>query len=69
MTVTGTLRYVDLEGGAWLLFADDGRRFELTPAPSDLASGTRVEVSGELGGDASVRMTGPGLKVHSLRRL
>ena len=68
MTVTGTLRFVDLEGGAWLLFADDGRRFELSPAPKDVPSETRVEVDGELEDGLSMRMVGPTLRVKKLRR-
>lgn len=69
MKVTGTVRHLDLEGGAWVLFADDGRRFELMPAPPDLVSDTRVEVHGELADGMSMRMVGPGLRVTSLRRL
>jgi hypothetical protein len=70
MRINGRLEHSDLEGGAWLLVADDGRRFLLVPPPKGEDSGVRVEVEGEIDADAiSFQMAGPLLRVQSLRRV
>ena len=50
MKITGTVEFVDLEGGLWRLTADDGKRYTLIGARGDLksAKGARVEVEGAL---------------------
>ncbi len=69
MTLTGTLRLLDLEGGTWLLLADDGRRFQLDPPPQGHASGERVEVDGDPEpARMSFQMAAPLLRLRGIRR-
>ncbi len=71
MKVTGTVEYVDLEGGLYRLTADDGKRYTLLGGRGDLkgAKGARVEVEGSLDEGFGIGMAGPQLRVHRLRRL
>jgi hypothetical protein len=71
MKVTGTLEFRDLEGGVFQLAADDGKRYTLVGAKSELksAKGARVEVEGSLDEGFGIAMSGPQLRVGRLRKL
>ena len=71
MKVTGTVEFVDLEGGLWRLTADDGTRYTLIGAKGDLkwAKGSRVEVEGSLDEGFGIGMSGPQLRVARVRKL
>ena len=46
-TITGTIKYENLEGGVWRLFADDGRRLTLLDLDEEfLQDGLRVRLEG-----------------------
>jgi len=69
MKFVGTLRHLDVEGGVWLLSAENGRQYQLVPPPTGHAAGARVEVEGEAdAGGVSFQMTAPILRVRSLRK-
>jgi hypothetical protein len=70
---SGIARRNDLEGGHWQLVADDGTEYVLEGAAVDaagaLVDGARIEVDGAVDrGALSFAMTGPTLKVKSLKR-
>jgi hypothetical protein len=69
----GTARRNDLEGGHWQLVADDGTEYVLDGAPTTggaLVDGARVEIEGSVDrGVLSFAMTGPTLKVKSIKRV
>ena len=44
----GTIQRSDLEGGMWLLDADDGKQYQLTGETKGLQSGKRAEVEGKV---------------------
>jgi hypothetical protein len=69
--VSGTLEFVDLEGGLYRLSADDGKRYTLIGARGDLkaAKGARVEVEGSLDEGFGVGMSGPQLRVARIRKI
>ena len=71
MKVSGTVEFVDLEGGLYRLSADDGKRYTLIGGRGDLkaARGARVEVEGSLDEGFGVGMSGPQLRVARIRRL
>lgn len=70
MTFQGTLQLVDVEGGTWLLRADDGRTLQLLPSPQGFNSGERVVAEGRVDAQAvSFQMAAPILRVERLRRL
>jgi hypothetical protein len=71
MKIAGTVEYRDLEGGIWQLAADDGKRYTLLGARTDLraARGKRVEVEGSLDEGFGIGMAGPQLRVDKLRKL
>jgi hypothetical protein len=71
MKVTGTVEFVDLEGGFFQLAADDGKRYTLVGAPGSFkgARGARVEVEGSLEDGFGITMAGPRLRVQKLRKL
>jgi len=71
MKVTGTVEFVDLEGGIWRLNGDDGKRYTLLGARSDLksAKGARVEVEGTLDDGFGIAMAGPQLRVARIRKV
>lgn len=67
----GTIQHNELEGGFYQLVADDGTTYELEDA-ADAAThvGVKVEVDGTVDRNAmSFTMTGPRLKVRSLKRV
>ncbi len=48
-TLRGIVRHSDLEGGVWLLEAEDGMQYQLVGAAAgSLQSGQRVEAQGEV---------------------
>jgi hypothetical protein len=71
MKVTGTVEFRDLEGGVFQLAADDGKRYTLVGAKSELksAKGARVEVEGSLDEGFGIAMSGPQLRVGRVRKL
>ena len=63
----GTVKRSDLEGGHWQLHGEDGTTYELEGG-SDLKDGARVEIDGSVDkGAMSIAMTGPRLKVKSIK--
>ena len=71
MKISGTVEFRDLEGGIWQLAANDGKRYTLLGARTELraAQGQRVEIEGSLDDGAGIAMAGPQLRVDKLRRL
>jgi hypothetical protein len=71
MKVTGTVEFRDLEGGLFQLKADDGKRYTLLGAKSELkgAKGERVEIEGSLDEGFGISMAGPQLRVDKLKKL
>jgi hypothetical protein len=67
----GTIRHNDLEGGHFQLVADDGTAYQLQGSdPALKEEGARVEVEGSVDkGAMSFTMTGPILKVTSVKRV
>lgn len=67
----GTIRRSDLEGGHYQLVADDGTTYEVSGNDAALShDGARVEVEGSIDkGVMSIAMTGPTLKVKSVKRI
>ena len=70
---SGVARHKDLEGGHWQLVADDGTAYVLegdaVEAAGALADGARVVIEGAVDkGAMSFAMTGPTLKVKSIKR-
>jgi len=65
----GTIRHSDLEGGHFQLVAEDGTTYELEGNdPALRRDGARVEIDGSVDKTAlSLAMTGPRLKVRSVR--
>lgn len=68
---SGTIRRSDLEGGHWQLVGDDGTTYQVEGTdPTLKQDGARVEVDGRVDKEAvSMFMTGPILKVKSVKRL
>jgi len=67
----GTIRRNDLEGGHWQLVAENGSEYVLDVETGDagLVEGAQVEVDGTIEkNDLSFAMTGPTLRVKSIRR-
>jgi len=67
----GTIRYNDLEGGHYQLVADDGTAYQVQGNdPALKEDGARVEIEGAVDrGALSFAMTGPILKVNSVKRV
>ena len=68
MKVRGRITFGDLGAGAWLLEADDGRRYQLQGAQGELLhEGAQVVVEGEVdAGAVTTVMAGPVLRVRRL---
>ena len=67
----GTIRRNDLEGGHWQLVAENGSAYVLDVEVGDagLVDGASVEIDGTIEkNDLSFAMTGPTLRVKSIRR-
>jgi hypothetical protein len=69
MRVRGTLQRQDLEGGFWQLIAEDGKRYTLLGSIGRMKAGARVEVEGSLDEGFGIAMTGPQLRVTSIRQV
>jgi hypothetical protein len=71
MKITGTVEFVDLEGGLFQLKGDDGKRYTLLGSKAELKSarGARVEVEGSLDEGFGIGMSGPQLRVHRIRKV
>jgi hypothetical protein len=67
----GTIRHNDLEGGHFQLVAEDGTAYQVQGTDAALSEdGAQVEVEGTIDrGAMSFAMTGPILKVKSVRRI
>jgi hypothetical protein len=67
----GTIKYSDLEGGHFQLQAEDGTVYELDGGDPILRrDGARVEIDGSVDrGAMSLAMTGPRLKVKSVKAI
>ncbi|HYS07224.1 MAG TPA: hypothetical protein VEP66_00710 [Myxococcales bacterium] len=71
MKVTGTVEFVDLEGGLYRLTADDGKRYTLLGSRGELkaATGKRVEVEGALDEGFGIGMSGAQLRVARVKKI
>lgn len=70
MKLKGTITRTDLEGGAWLLKADDGNQYQLTGTVDGAKDGMRVEVEGKVDKNAmGFGMMGPQFAVQKLTAL
>lgn len=71
MKLSGKVERADVGGGAFVLVADDGRRYQLTGGDRGMKQiGARIEVEGEVdAGGVSVAMVGPILRVKSYRAI
>ena len=71
MKITGTVEYVDLEGGLYRLNADDGQRYTLLGSRRELkaADGARVEIEGSADEGFGIGMSGPQLRVSRVRKI
>ncbi|MGE0488957.1 MAG: hypothetical protein AB7S38_07050 [Vulcanimicrobiota bacterium] len=67
MTLKGTLKRSDLEGGVWVFEADSGERFHLEGLdPAHEKDGARLELEGDVdAGGVSIGMMG---SVFAVRR-
>jgi hypothetical protein len=67
----GTIKRNDLEGGHFQLVAEDGTAYQLAGSdPALKEDGARVEIDGAIDkGAMSFAMTGPILKVQSVKRI
>ncbi len=70
MKVKGTIKRSDLEGGHWLLEADDGQHYQLTGKTDDAKDGQRVEVEGKVDKNAmGIGMMGANFNVSKITAL
>ena len=70
MKVKGTIKRSDLEGGHWLLDADDGQQYQLTGKVDGAKDGARVEVEGKVDKNAmGIGMMGAHFNVSKLTAL
>lgn len=69
MRLTGRVVLREIEGGVWVLEADDGRTYQLQGGDRGLKrDGARVEVEGDVdAGAITFAMVGPVLEVRSYR--
>lgn len=68
MKITGTVVYLDLEGGFWGIEGDDGQQYrpiDALPASAQV-DGCRVEVDLEPADVLSFAMWGQSVKVHNI---
>ena len=69
--VTGTIRYIDLEGGFYGIETDDGQKLDPVNLPEELQKdGLRIEARvEELRDRVSIRMWGTLVRIVEFRRL
>ncbi|RKH55965.1 DUF5818 domain-containing protein [Corallococcus aberystwythensis] len=67
MKLSGTVQYQDLEGGVWVLKADDGRTYQLAGGDRKIKKdGQRISAEGSVQRDAvTAAMVGPVFHVTS----
>lgn len=70
-TFRGTVRKSDVEGGTWVLHAEDGTRYQLRGKDGGLrVDGQKVVVEGRVAEDAmGIGMMGPALDVRSWKKV
>jgi hypothetical protein len=68
-TMTGTVRFRDLETGLWLLEAEDGQLYVLAGGDRKLKkNGARISVEGDIDTESpNLAMAGPRFVVKSYR--
>ena len=66
-TMTGTVRFRDLETGVWMLEAEDGKLYVLAGGDRKLKkNGARISVEGHVDGESpNLAMAGPRFVVKS----
>jgi hypothetical protein len=70
MKVKGTIKRTDLEGGHWVLEAEDGEHYQLVGKVDGAQDGQRVEVEGKVDKNAmGIGMMGAHLTVQKLTAL
>jgi hypothetical protein len=68
--LTGTIRRSDLEGGLWILEAEDGDRYQLQGQVSGLKDGARAAIHGKVERSAfGIGMSGPIVQVSKVEML
>lgn len=70
MTVTGEISFQDIEGGVWVVRADDGATYQLAGGDRHLKkNGRRAELDGDLEERPTAAMVGPVFRVTRYRFL
>ena len=71
MKLRGAVTFRDVETGVWVLEGDDGKTYELAGGDRSIKkAGKRIEVEGEVDGDAlTAGMVGPLFRVTRYRFL
>jgi hypothetical protein len=70
MKLKGTINRTDLEGGHWVLNAEDGAQYQLVGATDDCQDGMRAEVEGKVDKQAmGFGMVGAHFNVTKLKAL
>jgi hypothetical protein len=71
VAVTGTVQYLDIEGGFYAIQGDDGVTYDPLDLPSDYrVPGLRVRAVGVVRDDvATIRQVGPVLDIRDIRRI
>ena len=68
MTLKGTIRRNQLEGGHWTIETDKGERYQLAGDLDSCKDGMKAEVDGKVDkGMMGIGMTGPMFKVDKIR--
>lgn len=68
--LTGTIRRSDLEGGLWILEAEDGDRYQLQGQVDALKDGARAAITGKVERSAfGIGMSGPIVTVTKVEML
>ena len=66
----GTIQHTDVEGGMWVLEADDGEKYQLAGHTKGLTAGKRAELDGQVERDQmSFGMGGVIFTVRSVKLL
>lgn len=68
--IKGTLEYVDLEGGVWVINTEAGARLVVHNLPQEfLQTGLRLELEGEEEASFGIAMMGNTFTVHKAKKL
>lgn len=68
--IKGTLEYVDLEGGVWVINTEAGARLVVHNLPKEfLQAGTRLELEGEEEASFGIAMMGNTFTVRKAKKL